>query len=155
MYAHIDRGIENKECEEIFKNESEQRTKKLRENIKRCFNECEEQFSKDTKEDIKQFKERIKNSLVMLNHINLDSGFDSNFNIHSGIDKLGLFSSIGGLILLLTVPVLGEFALAAGIVLGLIVIVKSVWSWFSSDHKKSQQRKEVDKNLDKVCGIIE
>ncbi|UOS19389.1 hypothetical protein MPG57_04065 [Helicobacter pylori] len=52
-------------------------------------------------------------------------------------------------------PVLGEFALAAGIVLGLIVIVKSVWSWFSSDHKKSQQRKEVDKNLDKVCGIIE
>ncbi|BCJ01365.1 hypothetical protein JP0018_09840 [Helicobacter pylori] len=57
--------------------------------------------------------------------------------------------------MLLTVPVLGEFALAAGIVLGLIVIVKSVWSWFSSDHKKSQQRKEVDKNLDKVCGIIE
>ncbi|WP_441719404.1 hypothetical protein [Helicobacter pylori] len=52
-------------------------------------------------------------------------------------------------------PVLGEFALAAGIVLGLIGIVKSVWSWFSSDYKKSQQRKEVDKNLDKVCGIIE
>lgn len=90
----------------------------------------------------------------MLNHINLDSGFDSNFNIHSGIDKLGLFSSIGGLILLLTVPVLGEFALAAGIVLGLIGIVKSVWSWFSSDHKKSQQKKEVDKNLDKVCEKI-
>ncbi|GAA8461931.1 hypothetical protein HpBT241_03390 [Helicobacter pylori] len=30
-----------------------------------------------------------------------------------------------------------------------------MWSWFSSDYKKSQQRKEVDKNLDKVCGIIE
>nr|WP_306822351.1 hypothetical protein [Helicobacter pylori] len=27
--------------------------------------------------------------------------------------------------------------------------------FFSSDYKKSQQRKEVDKNLDKVCGIIE
>ncbi|GAA7883563.1 hypothetical protein HpBT0363_12050 [Helicobacter pylori] len=59
------------------------------------------------------------------------------------------------MILLLTVPVLGEFALAAGIVLGAIGAVKSVWSWFSSDHKKSQQKKEVDKNLDKVCGIIE
>ncbi len=91
----------------------------------------------------------------MLNHINLDSGFDPNFNIHSGIDKLGLFSSLGGLALLLAVPVLGEFALAAGIVLGAIGAVKSVWSWFSSDYKKSQQRKEVDKNLDKVCGIIE
>lgn len=52
--------------------------------------------------------------------------------------------------MLLTVPVLGEFALAAGIVLGLIGIVKSVWNRFSSDYKKSQQKKEVDKNLDKV-----
>ncbi|GAA8116487.1 hypothetical protein HpBT107_08850 [Helicobacter pylori] len=43
----------------------------------------------------------------------------------------------------------------ASIGLGLIGIVKSVWSWFSSDYKKSQQKKEVDKNLDKVCGIIE
>ncbi len=30
-----------------------------------------------------------------------------------------------------------------------------MWNRFSSDHKKSQQKKEVDKNLDKVCGIIE
>ncbi|GAA8231541.1 hypothetical protein HpKG83_05880 [Helicobacter pylori] len=78
----------------------------------------------------------------MLNRIDLDSGFDPNFNIHSGIDILGLFSSIGGLALLLAVPVLGEFALAAGIVLGVIGIVKSVWNWFSSDYKKSQQKKK-------------
>lgn len=91
----------------------------------------------------------------MLNHINLDSGFDPNFNIHSGIDKLGLFSSIGGLALLLAVPVLGEIALAAGIVLGAIGVAKSVWNFFDSDHKKSQQKKEVDKNLDEVCEKIE
>ncbi len=29
-----------------------------------------------------------------------------------------------------------------------------MWSWFSSDYKKSQQRKEVDKNLNKVCEKI-
>ncbi len=155
MYAHIDRGIENKRCEKIFKNECKQRTKKLKENIKRCLNECEKQFSKDTKEYIEQFKERIKDSLVMLNHINLDSGFDINININidSGIDKIGLFSSIGGL-------VFGIFNFWnpvgwASITLGLIGVVKSVWSWFSSDYKKSQQRKEVDKNLNKVCEIIE
>ncbi|GAA8498162.1 hypothetical protein HpNP94_06680 [Helicobacter pylori] len=39
--------------------------------------------------------------------------------------------------------------------LGLTGIGKSVWNFFDSDYKKSQQRKEVDKNLDKVCGIIE
>ncbi|GAA8811362.1 hypothetical protein DUHN30_09610 [Helicobacter pylori] len=125
----------------------------MRENIKRCFNECEEQFSKDTKEDIKQFKERIKDSLVMLNYINLDSGFDININIDSGINGLGLLGSMASL-------VFGIFNFWnpvgwASITLGLIGIAKSVWSWFSSDHKKSQQRKEVDKNLDEVCGIIE
>ncbi|EJB22089.1 hypothetical protein [Helicobacter pylori] len=141
MYERIEKDIGNKECKEIFENEREQRIEKLRENIERCLNECKEQFSKDIKEYIEQFEERIKNSLVMLNHINIDSGFDPNFNIHSGIDKLGLFSSIGGLALLLAVPVLGEIALAAGIVLGAIGIVKSVWNRFSSDYKKSQQKK--------------
>ncbi len=155
MYVHIEKDIGNKECKEIFENECEQGMKELDRNIKGLVKKCEKQFSKDIKKEIGQFEERIKDFLVMLNHINIDSGFDPNFNIHSGIDKLGLFSSIGDLILLLTVPVLGEFALAAGIVLGLIVIVKSVWSWFSSDYKKSQQKKAVDKILNKVCGIIE
>nr|WP_269202843.1 apolipoL family protein [Helicobacter pylori] len=153
MYARIEKDIENKECKEIFENECEQRTEKLRENIRRCFNECEEQFSKDIKEDIEQFEEKIENSLVMLNHINLDSGFDINFNIHSGIDKLSLFSSLGGLVF--GIFNFWNFAGWTSIGLGLVGIVKSVWSWFSSDYKKSQQRKEVDKNLDKVCGIIE
>ncbi len=44
--------------------------------------------------------------------------------------------------MLLTVPVLGEIALAVGIVLGAIGVVKSVWSWFSSDNKKFQQKKK-------------
>ncbi len=55
MYVRIEKDIENKECKEIFENEREQRTKKLRKNIRRCFNECKEQFSKDIKEDIGQF----------------------------------------------------------------------------------------------------
>ncbi|GAA7773376.1 hypothetical protein JP0173_06560 [Helicobacter pylori] len=151
MYERIEKDIGNKECKEIFKNECEQGMKELDRTIEGLVKKCEKQFSKDIKEDIGQFEERIKDSLVMLNRINIDSGFDPNFNIHSGIDKIGLLSSIGGLALLLTVPVLG----AAGIVLGAIGVVKSVWSWFSSDYKKSQQRKEVDKNLDKVCEKIE
>ncbi len=113
MYEHIDRGIGNKECKEIFENECKQRTAKLREKIRRRFEQDKKQFHKGIQKTIEEFEERIKNSLVMLNHINIDSGFDPNFNIHSGIDKLGLFSSIGGLILLLTAPVLGGFALVA------------------------------------------
>ncbi len=141
MYARIEKDIRNKECKKIFKNECEQGMKELDRTIKGLVKKCEKQFSKDIKKEIGQFEDRIKDFLVMLNHINIDSGFDPNFNIHSGIDKLGLFSSIGGLILLLTVPVLGGFTLAVGVVLGLIGVVKSVWNFFSSDYKKSQQKR--------------
>ncbi|OPG53775.1 apolipoL family protein, partial [Helicobacter pylori] len=152
--ARIDDDIENKECEEIFENEHKQRAEKLRENIKQRSNECKESFIEEIKKDIEQFEERIKDPLIMLDRINIDSGFDFGFNIDSGINKIGLFASIGGLALLLAAPVLGEFALAAGLVLGSIGIVKSVWSFFDSDHKKSQQRKEVDKNLHQICEKI-
>ncbi|GAA7371482.1 hypothetical protein MM0343_06380 [Helicobacter pylori] len=57
--------------------------------------------------------------------------------------------------LLLMAPIVGWFTLFGGLVLGAIGIVKSVWSFFDSDYKKSQQRKEVGKNLDKVCEKIE
>ncbi|GAA7273431.1 hypothetical protein HpM004_05220 [Helicobacter pylori] len=152
MHVHIEKGIENEECKTMFKHELQKGTEKLRENIKRRSNECKERFIEEIKKDIEQFEERLKDSPIMLNRINIDSGFD--FNIDSGINKIGLFASIVGLALLLLTPVVGEIALAAGIVLGAIGIVKSVWNFFDSDYKKSQQRKEMNKNLDRFCEKI-
>ncbi len=156
MHAHIDDDIENEECKIMFKHELQKGTEKLHENIKRRSNECKERFIEEIKKDIEQFEERIKDSLRMLELIiSIDRGnTDFNFNIDSGINKIGLFASIGGLALLLMTPVVGEIALIGGLVLGAIGIVKSVWSFFDSDYKKSQQRKEVGKNLDKVCEKI-
>ncbi len=154
MHAYIDDDIENEKCEEIFENKCEQRTEKLRKKIGRHFNKCKERFIEEMKKDIEQFEERLKDSLIILDRLNIDSGFDFSFNIDSGINKIGLFASIGGLALLLAAPVLGEFALFGGLVLGAIGIVKSVWSFFDSDYKKSQQRKEMNKNLDKACEKI-
>lgn len=95
----------------------------------------------------------------MLEYISIYSGNnDFNFNIDSGINKLGLFASIGGLVILGLVNFwnpMGWIELGLAGLLGLVGVVKSVWSWSSSDYKKPQQKKEVDKNLDKVCGIIE
>ncbi len=139
MYVRIEKDIGNKECKEIFENEREQGMKELDRTIEGLVKKCEEQFSKDIKEDIRQFEERIKDSLVMLNRINIDSVSDPIFNIHSSIDELGLFSTIRVLILLLTATplVLDEIARAAGIALGAIGIVKSLWNFSDSDHKKS------------------
>ncbi len=154
MHAHIDDDIENEECKIIFKHELQKGMEKLCENIKKRSNECKESFIEEIKKDIEQFEERIKDSLIMLDRTNIDSGFDFNFNIDSGINKIGLFASIGGLVLLLATPIVGGIALIGGLVLGAIGIVKSVWSFFDSDYKKSQQKKEVDKNLDKFCEKI-
>ncbi len=154
MHAHIDDDIENDELKTMFKHELQKGMEKSGENIKQRSNECKERFIEEIKEAIKQLEYRIKDSLIMLDRINIDSGFEFSFNIDSGINKIGLFASIGGLALLLAAPVLGEFVLIAGVGLGAIAIVKSVWSFFDSDYKKSQQRKEMNKNLDKACEKI-
>ncbi|WQV94032.1 apolipoL family protein [Helicobacter pylori] len=153
MHARIDDDIENDELKTMFDYELQKGMEKSGENIKQRSNECKESFIEEMKKDIEQFEERIQDSLAMLKRIGIDSGnFD--FNMDSGIDTMGLLASIGGLVLLLAAPIVGEFALIGGLVLGAIGIVKSVWSFFDSDYKKSQQRKEADKNLDKVCGNI-
>ncbi|WQT34171.1 hypothetical protein KVD78_03450 [Helicobacter pylori] len=155
MEERIEKGVEDEECERIFNNELKQRETKLIEDIKQRFKECGERFDEEIKEAIKQLEYRIKDSLAMLKRINnLSLNPNSNFNTDSGIDTIGLFSSIGGLVLLLLTPIVGEFALIAGVGLALVGIGKSIWSFFDSDYKKSRQRKEVDKKLDEVCEKI-
>ncbi len=158
MHAHIDDDIGNEKCKIMFKHELQKGVEKLCENIKKRFEKDEQQFREDIKKDIEQFEERIKDSLVMLDRINIiDSGFDFSFNINSGIDKIGLLASIGGLVILGLVNIwnpMGWIELGLAGFLGLVGVVKSVWSWFSSDYKKSQQKKEVDKKLNKICEKI-
>ncbi|GAA7702864.1 hypothetical protein JP0155_08680 [Helicobacter pylori] len=153
MHAHIDDDIKNDECKIMFTHELQKGMEKLGEDMKKRFKKDGEQFLKDLQEDIEQFEDGIKDSLENLNRINIDSGFDINIDTDMGINGLGLLGSIASLgfgIFNFWNPV-GW----ASIGLGAIGIAKSVWSWSSSDYKKSQQRKEVDKNLDKVCGMIE
>ncbi len=133
MYVHIERKIEDEKCKEIFDNELKQRETKLIEDIERCFKECEERFDGEIKEDIERFKERIKDSLAMSERIGIDSGnfdFNTDFNMDSGIDTMGLFASVGGLVLLLITPIVGEFVLIAGVGLAFVGIGKAVWGFF-------------------------
>ncbi|MGN8434187.1 GTPase [Helicobacter pylori] len=157
MHKRIEEGVEDEKCKEILKNECEQRVKELGENIKRRFKECGERFDEEIKEDIERFKERIKDSLRMLERIGIDSGnfdFDFDFNIDNGIDGFALGASVVGLVLLLITPIVGEFALIAGVGLAFVGVGKSIWGFFDSDYKKFQQRKEMNKNLDKACEKI-
>ncbi|MGL2584688.1 GTPase [Helicobacter pylori] len=154
MYAHINKNIEDEECEEIFKNELIQGIETLHEDIKWRFRECEKRFDGEIKEAIKQLEYRIKDSLAMLERISIDRGFNLNFDTDSGIDGTKLAASIGGLGLLLLTPVVGEFALIAGLGLVLVGVVKGLWNVFNPNYKRSQQRKGVNEKLDEVCKQI-
>ncbi len=153
MYAHINKNIEDEECKEIFKNELIQGIETLHEDIKWRFRECEKRFDGEIKEAIKQLEYRIKDSLAMLECISIDRGFNLNFDTDSGIDGTGLATSIGGLGLLGIFNAwnpMGWFALTAGIITGLVGIARSIRSFFSSRYQRSQQKKEVDKNLHQI-----
>ncbi|WP_120841081.1 GTPase [Helicobacter pylori] len=157
MHAHIDDDIENDECKEIFKNELIQGIEELRKNIKWRFKECTERFDEYIKEAIKQLEYRIKDSLAMLERINIDSGFDFSFNIDSGIDGFALGASIVGLVVVGIVNIwnpVGWVELSIAVFVALVGAVKGSWNVFNPDYKKSQQRKEMNKNLDKACEII-
>ncbi|MFP6207578.1 GTPase [Helicobacter pylori] len=157
MYAHINKNIEDEECKEIFKNELIQGIETLHEDIKWRFKECEKRFDGEIKEAIKQLEYRIKDSLAMLERIGIDRGFNLNFDTDSGIDGTKLATSIGGLGLLGIFNAwnpMGWFALTAGIITGLVGIARSIWSFFSSRYQRSQQKKEVDKNLHQICEKI-
>ncbi|MGN8505538.1 GTPase [Helicobacter pylori] len=157
MYAHINKNIEDEECKEIFKNELIQGIETLHEYIKWRFRECEKRFDGEIKEAIKQLEYRIKDSLAMLERISIDRGFNLNFDTDSGIDGTKLATSIGGLGLLGIFNAwnpMGWFALTAGIITGLVGIAGSIWKFFSSRYQRSQQKKEVDKNLHQICEKI-
>ncbi len=144
MYAHINKNIEDEECKEIFENELIQGIETLHEDIKWRFRECEKRFDGEIKEAIKQLEYRIKDSLAMLDRISIDRGFNLNFDTDSGIDGTKLATSIGGLGLLGIFNAwnpMGWFALTAGIITGLVGIVRSIGSLFSSRYQRSQQKK--------------
>ncbi|RVY45171.1 GTPase [Helicobacter pylori] len=157
MYVHINKNIEDEECKEIFKNELIQGIETLHEDIKWRFKECEKRFDGEIKEAIKQLEYRIKDSLAMLEHISIDRGFNLNFDTDSGIDGTKLAISIGGLVVVGIVNIwnpVGWLALTAGIITGLVGIARSIWNFFSSRYQRSQQKKEVDKNLHQICEKI-
>ncbi len=154
MYAHINKNIEDEECEEIFENELIQGIETLHEYIKWRFRECKKRFDGEIKEAIKQLEYRIKDSSSNVRAISIDRGFNLNFDTDSGIDGTKLATSIGGLGLLGIFNAwnpMGWLALTAGIITGLVGIARSIWSFFSSRYKRSQQKKEVDKNLHQIC----
>ncbi|WP_423808576.1 hypothetical protein, partial [Proteus mirabilis] len=112
---------------------------------------------------IDRSSQHLKNIVIKQNdNLNFEQNFNLNINVDNGLQISGLIAGgIGGAIgiaFLATNPVGWTLAFVGGaiaLVSSLVGIAKSIWGFFDSSYKKSQQRKEVNKILRNANGTIE
>ena len=157
VYGHIDQNISNSDFKEIFASE-----------IKEQVNIFEESMENEVKKAIEKLERNVeKTQTEFLNNVNKitreyenfaevnNINFNLDFNISSGVNMTALMSTIFGVgIAVIWNPV--GWVLITATVAGLALsFAKSIFGAFSSSYKMEQQKKNVSKNLPKVCQKIQ
>lgn len=108
----------------------------------------------DYQERVQRIIGRFRDYLACSSQESFQFSTPIEINTHSGFQFWGFVGGVGGatvgVIFLLSNPIGWTIATAAGIATiagGAIATIKSVWSFFSTKYKKSQQKKAVDKGL--------
>lgn len=160
IYDYIDNDVSNddfkRRLEDLLNQNVQNLQNKLPNVIKSSFNE----FESMVQQDLSNFARKANETINELQSVNIGS-FSVNIDIKSGVDKMGLLGSAvgaGGLIMTFALtnvwnPV-GWAAFGVGVVTVMVSFLKSVWGWFDSDYKKSQQRQKADDNIHKVANRI-
>src|SRR5690606_3932548 len=150
VYTLIDDDISNDYFKGSLRDKIDAEQQKLSEKLPEALGKEVEGFQKDAEYIINRFESQAQELTAIyskLGHTRLNDKFDFKLNIASGIKVAGL---VGGLIGIGLGPFTGGASLWLLAVSGLTMLVsvgKALWSAFSSDYKKSQQRKSTDDNL--------
>ncbi|CNI73447.1 ATPase involved in DNA repair [Yersinia frederiksenii] len=163
IYDDIQRDISNDAFKRYLKYALEQESENIKKDLKEMIEKETDTFSEKVREIIDRSSQHLKNIVQMQsNNIEIHSDFIININVDNGLKIGGLVASgIGGalgIVFLASNPVGWTLAFVGGAIalVGSIVgIAKSVWGFFDSDYKKSQQRKETDKILHGANDSIE
>lgn len=160
VYNAIDDNISNDDFKRIFSRTIEAEQKKLTDRLPEVMQEEVEKFQSQTADITERFSELAEELISVYDNIQvngIDAKIDLDIKIDNGINILGLIGTLTGGLLLLWNPA-GLVVLALGAVTLLVGVAKAVIGFFSSDYKKSQQRKSVDDNLsdisDKMRGAL-
>lgn len=160
IYDYIDDDVSNddfkQKLEDILNQNVQKLQNKLPDVVKNIFNE----FESMVQQDLSNFARKANETMNELQSVNIGS-FNINIDIKSGVDKMGLLGSAvgaGGLIMTFTLtnawnPLVWA-AFGVGVVTVIVSFLKSVWGWFDSDYKKSQQRQKADGNICNVANRI-
>lgn len=157
VYRHIDQNISNSDFKTIFDNEIKNKVadfeKDMEKDVKRSVEKLAENIERTQEEFLSNVNKITKEyeSFAEVNNIN----FDLDFNISSGVNMTALMSTLVGVgIAMIWNPV--GWALITATVAGLAIsFAKSIFGAFSSSYKMEQQKKNVNKNLPKVCQKIQ
>ena len=155
VYCAIDRDLSNDEFKHYLKDNLKINAENIPMWLKAAIKKEADIFVEKTQRIIERSSHHLKNIITtQSDHFTFNKNFRIDINVDNGMKIWGLLGSgIGAVIgaaALFSNPAGWSIAFIGGVlaVLGSIVgVVKSVWGWFDSDYKKSQQRKETDKAL--------
>ena len=157
VYSEIDTNISNDDFKKVLKNTIENNAEILEGHLIKVFQLKIKDFDQNVQDKLKKLSSRL--STVEKNFKSdelkgFDQSFELNFDLNSGINKVGLISAGLGTAAAMWWNPVGWVAIsltAAGLIFS---FAKAIWSFFDSDFKKSEQRKSVDKNLSSIIKEI-
>lgn len=161
LYNEIDKDISNDAFKRNLKNEMELQAQKLENKLRNSIELEANKFGEELLNIVKRTSLHLNNIVnERSNSFNLKN-FNLDIKIDNGLNLIGLVTSgvsvVTGIVLLATNPVGWTVAFVGGVlaVVGaLIGVTKSVIGFFSSDYRKSQQRKETDNAIRKAANQI-
>ena len=150
VYERIEKDISNDDFKDALSGQLKAQQRRLSTLLPRALNVEVAKFQIAAEDILTRFEkhaEELTVSYAKLGSTRLNEQFDLKIKIDNGVKVAGL---IGGLIGIAAAPFTGGASLwvaGAAVISVLVSIGKAVWSAFSSDYKKSQQREATEKNL--------
>jgi len=152
IYAEIDDDIDNDDfkdaLERFIASEQSKLIAELPGSMQKEVDKFQQQIS-DIVERFQAFAAELQDAYGNIRVNGLGKKLDLKIDIDNGINIAGLLGAIAGGVLLFFTPA-GWVVMALGAITVLVSLAKSVIGFFSSDYKKSQQRKAANSNLDDI-----
>lgn len=152
VYGAIDGDISNDDFKRIFARRLDAQQESLTGRLPEVMQEEVEKFNVQIADIMERFQELAAELMSAYSNIEVNgvgTSIDLNIKIDNGVNIPGLVGALAGGLFMIWNPG-GWVALALGAVTVLVGAVKAVMGFFSSDYKKSQQRKAVDSNLSDI-----
>lgn len=152
VYSAIDDDISNDDFKRIFSRRLESQQEELTERLPQLMQAEVGKFREQIADIVERMQELASELMSAYSSIELagvSARIDLRIDIDNGINIPGLIGAVAGGLLMFWNPA-GWVVLAVGAATVLVGAAKAVMGFFSSDYKKSQQRKAVDSNLSDI-----